>query len=288
MIGLATETIRWPSESRCAVMLTFNLDAELFWMSLDDCSRRPKTLSMGEYGMKRGLNRVLKVLREYDLPATFFVPGMVAERYPEQIEMLADEGYEIALHGYAHENFGLLSGSEIQEVLEKGVCAVEKVTGSNPVGFRVPEGEMTAELYRKLEQMGFAYSSSMFGDDRPYFTFLQGMGKPLLEIPAPWEISDFPYFGFNYTPAFPAGQGRIANYSQVQSILAHEYAAYYHYGLCFVPQFDPQTIGTPGRIGILKETLGFIRDLGRVWFCTGQEMTQFWANHYQGKAPLSF
>jgi peptidoglycan/xylan/chitin deacetylase (PgdA/CDA1 family) len=281
------EKIKWPNESPCAVMLTFNLDAEVFWMGLGDCSRRPKTLSMGEYGMKRGLDRVVDLLDARDLPATFFIPGLVAERYPEKIQMLAERGYEIGLHGYAHENFGHLAGDEIERVLEKGASAIEKITGKSPRGFRAPEGELTAEIYPKLAKLGFLYSSSMFGDDRPYTVSAEGENKEILEIPAPWEISDFPYFGFNYTPAFPAGQGRIANYSHVQSMFIEEYKAYYYYGLCYVPQFDPQTIATPGRIDILRNVLDYIQAQGKAWFCTGQEMTDYWANQYGQEKPLS-
>ncbi len=269
--------IKWPNESHCAVMLTFNLDAEVFWMGLGDCSRRPKTLSMGEYGMKRGLARVLTLLDAYHLPGTFFVPGMVAQRYPDQIRMLHERGYEIGLHGYAHENFGHLTGDEIDKVLAEGVAAIAAITGSPPRGFRAPEGELTAEIYPKLAKHGFLYSSSMFGDDRPYQVPVESENQRILEIPAPWEISDFPYFGFNYTPAFPAGQGRIANYSHVQSIFIEEYKAYYYYGLCYVPQFDPQTIATPGRIDILRNLLEYIRAQGQAWFCTGQEMVAYWA-----------
>jgi peptidoglycan/xylan/chitin deacetylase (PgdA/CDA1 family) len=242
---------------------------------------------MGEYGMKRGLPRVLDLLDHFRVPATFFVPGMMAERYPEAIEELAGRGYEIGLHGYAHENFGHLSSEEIHAVLEKGVRALKRITGENPKGFRVPEGEMTRDLYPRLAQHGFSYSSSMFGDDRPYYAYTGETGKTVLEIPAPWEISDFPYFGFNYTPAFPAGQGRIANYSHVLSTFVEEYKAYYYYGLCYVPQFDPQTIGTPGRIEILRDTLDFIKKQGNVWFCTGQDMETYWANHYPKEKLLS-
>ncbi len=271
------QRVNWPDGANCAVMLTFNLDADQFWMSLgDDCHRRPKTLSLGEYGMKRGLHRVLDVLEAFDVPATFFVPGKVAEHYPDRIQEVAAGGFEIGLHGYAHENFGHLNDGELGDAFSQGVAALKKVTGENPMGFRVPEGEMTREAYDHMAASGILYSSSMFGDDRPYWVKTALEGKSVLEIPAPWEISDFPYFGFNYTPAFPAGQGRIANYSHVLSTFKQEYKAYYYYGLCYVPQFDPQTIGSPGRITILADLLKYIKEQGKVWFCTGREMADFW------------
>ncbi len=270
--------IRWPNEANCSVMLTVNLDAESFWMGLAaDSMKRPKTLSMGEFGMKRGFVRVLDALDEYKLKATFFVPGQVVGKYPEHIREVAARGHEIGLHGYAHEDFGKITKQEMADAIHKGQDVLQQVCGVTAKGFRVPEGEMTREIYDVLADAGIEYSSSMFGDDRPYFVSLPS-GSRILEIPAPWEINDFPYFAFNYTPAFPAGQGRIANYSHVLSTFKEEYRAYYRFGLCYVPQFDPQTIGTPGRIGLLEELLAYIKRQSGVWFCTGQELHAFWAN----------
>ena len=60
-------------------MITVNLNAELFWLQLDpSCVNMPKTLSLGQYGMTRGLERVLEALDTRGLIATFFVPVWVA------------------------------------------------------------------------------------------------------------------------------------------------------------------------------------------------------------------
>jgi hypothetical protein len=102
-----------------------------------------------------------------------------------------------------------------------------------------------------------------------------GNGDSILEIPIHWELFDLPYFAFNYRPAFPKGQGRVANYSQVLNNWKEEYYAYRDEGLCYVLQVDPQTIGTPGRIELLRELLAEIKKDGMAWFATGSEMADF-------------
>ena len=76
----------WPNGKKCAVVVTLNLNAELFWLQIDpSCIHMPKTLSLGQYGMTRGLDRVLDVLDNYQIKATCFVPGWVAEHYTEKV-----------------------------------------------------------------------------------------------------------------------------------------------------------------------------------------------------------
>lgn len=270
-------TIVWPNKAKAAVMVTIEFDAEFIWLNMDaDTVNRPKTLSMGEYGAKRGLARILNVLDRFGIKATFFVPGEVAEKYPEQVMDIIDRGHEIGHHGYKHENFSLLTKDEQRASLLKGSETLEKICGVRPVGFRAPEGDITTDTHYLIEEIGMKYSSSMRGDDRPYFISLDGRQTDVIEIPRHYESEDFPYFAFNFKPAFPVGQGRIANYSQVLSIWEDEFIGHYKYGLNYVITLHPQSIGTPGRIALLEKLLFYINRFGNVWFCTGSEMADFW------------
>lgn len=266
----------WPDGKKCAAMVTVNLDAEYFWLQLDpNCHDKPKTLSMGQYGMLRGLKRVLEVLEKFKVKATFFVPGIVAEKYQIDMKTIISKGHEIANHGYRHENLALLTYDEQKDVLCKGIKAIEKYCGLTPRGFRVPEGELTLDTLKIAKELGFDYSSNLSDDDRPYFKRL-GKDESILEIPIHWALFDLPYFAFNYKPAFPAGQGRISNYTGVLNNWKDEFYGYHDYGLCYVLQIDPQTIGNPGRIGILEELLEYINELGDTWFATGSEMYDYY------------
>jgi peptidoglycan/xylan/chitin deacetylase (PgdA/CDA1 family) len=264
----------WPQDARCAALLTVNLDADQFWLGMfPDSATRPKTLSMGEYGIKRGLDRVLRTFDEYKIRTTFFIPGKVAENYPEAVEKILRYDHELAVHGYTHTGMHLLTAAQQGEEMEKAKAALQKISGVAPTGFRAPEGELTLETLKLAVQCGFAYSSSLYEDDRPYTISLDN--GSLTEIPIHWELHDFPYFAFNYGPAFPSGQGRPAGYYQVTRTYQREFDAYYQYGLAYVAQFTPQTIGSPGKIKILEDVLQHITERNDVWIGTCGDLARF-------------
>ncbi len=269
------KSIKWPDNKKCSAMITINLNAELFWLSLNsECAKMPKTLSLGQYGMTRGVDRILAILSERNIKATFFTPGWVAENYSETIIKIRDLGHEIASLGYSNENMALLSATEQEQAIRNSITAIENVCKVKVKGFRCPHGELTLETLKIAQSLGIDYSSNLCDDDRPYFKELDN-GQNLLEIPIHWVNYDLPYFAFNYYPAFPVGQSRIANYTGVLNNWKDEYYGSHEYGLCYVLQLDPQAIGSPGRIGLLEELLNYIEELGDVWFATGGEMTEF-------------
>ena len=133
------------------------------------------------------------------------------------------------------------------------------------------------EIDRIAKKYGMHYSSNLCDDDRPYQKDLEN-GETLLEIPIHWDNYDLPYFAFNYHPAFPKGQGRIANYTGVINNWKDEFYGCYEYGLCYVLQLDPAAIGAPGRIGLLEELLDYIDEFDSVWWTSGEEMYQYYQN----------
>ena len=97
----------------------------------------------------------------------------------------------------------------------------------------------------------------------------------MLQIPMQWANFDLPYFAFNYRPAFPFGQGRIANYSNVLSNWKDEFTGHYNHNLCYTLQLDPQTTGSPGRSDLAKEFFAFMAAHEGVWFATGSELYDY-------------
>jgi len=277
---MSKRKIAWKDGKGSAAIISVELDAELIWLMLDPTNiKRPKVLSMGTYGIHRGLGRMLESLEKRNLKATFFVPGAMAERYPEKIREAAAAGHEIALHGYQHENFGLLEPEQQIEAVEKGIAAIVKAVGRKPSGFRLPEGNMTPETLRILNDAGFLYDSSMADDDIPYQTAIDGWPVRMIEIPMHWEMQDFPYFAFNFFPPFPNGECRISNYGDVLDIWLSELKAFHEFGLCYVIKFDPQTIGTPARIAMFDKVLDemLAKD---IWIATGEEVASYYSREY--------
>ena len=163
--------------------------------------------------------------------------------------------------------------------IEKAVEAIEKACGKKPKGFRAPIGDLMLETLNIARENGMEYSSDLFDDDRPYFMSVNETGDEVLQIPMQWANFDLPYFAFNYRPAFPFGQGRIANYSNVLSNWKDEFTGHYNHNLCYTMQLDPQTTGSPGRTALVKEFLQFMTEHEGVWFATGSEIYDYCLNN---------
>ena len=275
------ERPNWPGEYQCAAMISLNLNAELFWLELDPtCYDKPKTLSLGQYGMNRGLSRILEILEKRSIRATVFVPGKVAELYPEKIREIASRGHELGVMGYADENMAdYASIDENKASIAKSIQCLQDLAINEIRGFRTPQNDLTMDTLRAARQLGLDYSSNLCDDDRPYDVDL-GDGKTITELPVHWVNYDLPYFAFNYHPAFPSGQGRIANYTAVLNNWTDEFDGCREYGLLYDLQLDPAMIGAPGRTGLLEELLDHMIDAGDVWFATGSEL----ADHYLTEA----
>lgn len=270
--------IVWPEHAKCAVMLSFDFDAELVWGDLDSSVyERAGVLSNGQYGARRGVQRCLDVLKQFDLQTSWMIPGLNVVNYPQQVAAIAENGHEIGNHGWAHENFGHRTIDEQKVLLRRTNDAIRDLTGQRPVGFRAPAGEFTDDTLRLLADEGFRWSSLTRSDDRPYVVETDDGPTDMIEIPAHWYLDDFPCFMFNRTePSYPAGQSRIASYSAVLSDWKREFDAFYDQGLCFVIMFHPQTIGTPGRIRLLVDLIEHIKSKEQVWFATGSEIADWW------------
>ena len=120
------------------------------------------------YGLAAGLPRILEVLDEFDASATFYVPGLTAERHADEIAALSATRHEIGHHGHTHRFPCTLDPVEQRDEIAAGTRALEAVAGVSPSGYRAPGWELTTATLEALGAAGFAYDSSLMGDDRPY------------------------------------------------------------------------------------------------------------------------
>src|SRR5258708_29776654 len=133
----------WPDGHRCAAMLCFDVDGETTALSEDAALARRRTLmSQCAYGPRIGVPRLLGLLAHLAVPATFFIPGYIAENHPRMLEKIVESGHEIGLHGYLHEKLVCLSEAEEEAVLLRSIEILTRLTGSRPVGFRAPWFEL--------------------------------------------------------------------------------------------------------------------------------------------------
>lgn len=109
--------------------------------------------------------RILMVLEEARVAATFFVLGWVADRYPSLVRAIGRGGHEVASHGYGHQMITRLSRAEFAEDIRRGKGAVEDAAGTAVIGYRAPTFSVVRETLWSLDilaEAGFRYDSSIF------------------------------------------------------------------------------------------------------------------------------
>jgi len=118
-------------------------------------------LKTGKFlGIDEGLPILLKLLEKHNIKATFFVTCDCLEKSPKLFLDIKERGHEIALHGYRHERFDILSQKEKKEQLKKSFFCFKKYLKTKPVGFRAPQHSITSETISLLEKNNFLYDSS--------------------------------------------------------------------------------------------------------------------------------
>ena len=173
--------------------------------------------------------------------------------------------------------------TEAPENLTETQKIIKDITGKEPKGFRTPSGDWHVRTPYLLNELGFLYSSSMRGDDIPYYTVLDGKETDLVEIPSKWELDDYVAQAYSVYPAEPAGLDRISCYRNVQDNDLREFRGYYDMGLCIAFLMHPQISGAPGRNLVLEEVLKEVTSHKDVWVATGSEVAEYWRKAHPRK-----
>lgn len=252
------------------ILLTFDLDAESGALARDpENAQRPITLSIGRYGPDVGVPRILGVLRELMIPATFFVPGWVVERYPKAIDAILEAGHELAHHGYDHVPPARMSPEDEESSLVRGIEVLTKKIGAAPQGYRAPSWEFSSLTLPLLVKHGFLYSSNAMNDDAP---FLHRLGaRTLAELPVQWMLDDFPFFGVAPTRSLYGCTPTRAAFEvwteELDALHAED-------GKCFALTMHPQCMGRPSRVRLLRRVIEHASKLDAVEFLRCRELAE--------------
>ncbi len=261
--------VPWPGGARCAVCITFDMDADsiLHIAHPEDSLNRMASLSSLRYGPEVGIPRILDTYREFDIRQTFFIPAWCMEQYPAAVEQILEGGHEIAHHGYIHEHPNELGREEERYWLRRGIDVIERMTGQRPRGWRAPLYNFSAHSAELLVEEGFRYDASLMGDDVPYL--LSVAGGQLVELPSHWGMDDWPQFvqdmDLNYMMPIKAASRGI-------EVFRDEFDAIYEYGGLWVPVWHPFATGRLGRWHQVRKLLRYMQDKGDVWFATMEQI----------------
>jgi polysaccharide deacetylase family protein (PEP-CTERM system associated) len=129
--------------------------------------------------------KILEIFRNFQITATFFCLGYIAENNPKLIEAIQKDGHEIGTHGYAHQLVYNMTPDEFRKDLIASINILEQITGEKVVGYRAPYWTITKDSYWALDilaEEGLKYDASIY----PIKTHIFGIPESPMH---PYEIS---------------------------------------------------------------------------------------------------
>jgi peptidoglycan/xylan/chitin deacetylase (PgdA/CDA1 family) len=283
---LADEAVRWPDGKRCAVHIVVDLSVASGpeGITASDLESAPS-----QFGANDGLDLVLAALDGCRLKATFAVPAVIAEVYPGKIKGLIERGYEVAAHGFKHEDVSALSREEEKARLGVTTEIIAAVTGCKPAGwFSLPRqtdpfagGAISPNTMDLLIEAGYAYMGNGLADDIPHYWVTDfASRRAILALPYYYHFDD------QFFCMFPVQGSGLENSDMLFRNWRAELDAQYRRGRFFTMTLHPQHIGWCNRMGGLEDFLDYMTRLPDLWNPTGAECARYWSATYPAASHL--
>ncbi|WP_084965188.1 polysaccharide deacetylase family protein [Thermoactinospora rubra] len=251
----------WHHGAAAVVTLTFDVDAETPILAQGrKYARHASTMSHQAYGPDVGLPRILDLLDELGVPATFFVPGWVAEHRPGLAKSIADRGHEVAHHSYSHRPPTSMTPEEERADFERAL-EVFAAQGIEIAGHRAALWEASWHTAGLVAEYGLLYDSSLMGDDRPYKVATDA--GQVVELPVHWSLDDWEQYAFLPAPHVGAV---IESPAKVLELWRAELDGMRHYRCLFNLCVHPFLSGRPGRAMALRRFVEYALECGDVRF----------------------
>ena len=249
----------WPNQAKSAFNLGFDLDGETIWRN--KARRLPggdsflKGPSIGGYGPRKGAYRILEILKEFDLKATWFIPAVMIEEHQAVVEYV----------------------EKSQELFLK--YTGRKACGMRPTGALLPETEKW--LY---DGGGFLYSSAGTSGEGIGYYYVNGEKTKGINVPCRDEqMDDYVQTVLHSYPAVLEGMPRIAAYDVVYTNWIREIEGMIKFGNIGSSAFHPQIAGTPGRAIILEHFCKYLAENRDIWCTTCKNIADYYRAELEGE-----
>lgn len=146
-----------------------------------------------ECRVERNVDRILELFDRHAVKATFFTLGWIAERYPDMVRRVVEQGHELASHGWSHIRVTQQDAEAFRQDVARTKTLLEDVSGHEVIGYRAASysiGATNLWALDVLNETGHRYSSSIYPithdlygmPDAPRFAFRPAAGS-FVEFP---------------------------------------------------------------------------------------------------------
>jgi allantoinase len=283
-------TVTWPGGARLALSIVVNVE-EGSELSIADGDRGPDPVdelgvtlkkarrnygneSNYQYGLNAGAPRVMKLLEERKLKATFAAAAVSLERAPDLARRIVAGGHEVCAHGWRWVHQFHMDEVAERDFIRKAIASIERTTGLRPHGW-LSRYLRTDNTRRLLVEEGFTYHMDDYSDDQPFWDAVDG--KPILILPYAIDSNDMKLWT---APSFtPADWLQYAtdsfNWLYLEGVSAPRMMSL---------GVHLRIIGRPGRIRYFEKFLDHALRHGDVWIATRLEIARHWAERSPYKA----
>ena len=248
---------------RTMAVLSFDVDAEsAILASGRRYAEHAMVMTHQAFGPRVGVPRILRMLAEYQLSATFFVPGLTAERYPDTVHAILAAGHEVGHHSWSHRSAVDLEPQDERADFERALIALQRA-GARVYGHRAASWEATWRTPGLVAEYGLVYDSTLMDSDSPYV--LETAHGDIVELPPFWGLDDWEQYAFLPRPSIGA---TIKSPREVAEMWIHELDAMRRHGCLFILTCHPFLTGRAGRIEGLRLLIEAALERGDVDFFT--------------------
>jgi peptidoglycan/xylan/chitin deacetylase (PgdA/CDA1 family) len=285
---LADGDVTWPDGTQCACVFVVDLS-----VASGPAGITPADLgtASGHFGIRVGIRSVLDVLQRFGMTATFAVPAVIADIYPNIVETILEHGHEVAAHGLKHEDVSQLDKGEEQERIEVATAHLTRITGQRPTGwYSLPRqrdpfavGTISPHTLDLLLDAGYEYMGNGLADDIPYYW--------VTDVATPRVMLTLPYY-YHFDDQFflmfpPPGKGSgLENPKPLLTNCLQEFDAQYKRGRYFSMVLHPYLIGFGHRLHILETICSHIQSTPGVWNPTAIQCARYWQTQYPASSTL--
>jgi peptidoglycan/xylan/chitin deacetylase (PgdA/CDA1 family) len=276
----------WPGKARIALSIVVNveegaeaniLDGDKGPEPVDELQAVPHkpirahgNESNYQYGIHEGAPRILRLLGERGMPATWTAAALALERAPDLAGAIGARGDEVCCHGWRWVHQFHMDEAEERAFIVKARDSIERTTGTRPVGW-LSRYLHTDHTRRILAEEGFGYHMDDFSRDAPFrehVTLADGTTRPLVIVPYALDTNDMKFW---LTPAYSPEDWlkyAIATFDWL----------YEEGGRMMSLGLHLRIIGRPGRIWALRAFLDHVAGTPDVWIATRAQIATHFAH----------